>query len=355
MAAKFRLTTDRGVWSGAYRELLRPRTVAVAGTSVVLFAVAMTIFGPLGTLAALEPLPRFAYWGLCAGITFPLTYSVAAVALYLTRHRSLIEIVAAVAVAVLFEGVLCTAVVIAADLLLIPARTVPLSPIRTYLTVTVVVAVCTFFAHYAVFQRISQGHTAAAVADAAAPGAGSPPGRRDAPRVVAGGGAAPPGAGSASGAAALLRSRTELPAEARPEPPSRARTTAPAGRRSATRPPLTASQARFHDRLSHAVSRDIIYLKADDHYVNVRTSAGSCLVRKRFANAVADLGALGVQVHRSYWVAHRHMVTTVRRDGRTMLRVTGGEYVPISRPYLATVRDALRAKSFPPAGADHIT
>lgn len=314
-----RFATERGVWSDAYRELLRPRTVAVALVSVALFAVAVTIFGPLGTLEALEPLPRFAYWGLCAAITFPLTYSVAAVALYLTRRRSLIEIVPAVAAAVLFEGLLCTAVVLAADMMLIPARAPPLSPTSTYLTVTVVVAVCTFFAHYVVFQRISQGRTAAGPA---------------APRVTSG---------------------TTAPGDAvpvRPPPgtsdPS-ARVAASAGRRSADRTPLTAPQARFLDRLSRTVSRDVIYLKAEDHYVQVQTTGGSCLVRKRFANAVADLGSLGMQVHRSYWVAHRHVLTTVRRDGRTMLRVTGGHTLPISRPFLGAVQETLRGTPLRPA------
>ena len=104
-----RLATERGLWGDAYRELLRPRTVAIALASVALFVVAMTIFGPLGTLEALGPPRRLAYWAVCAGITFPLCYAWAAVVLYLARHRSLIEIVPAVVAAVLFEGLLCTA------------------------------------------------------------------------------------------------------------------------------------------------------------------------------------------------------------------------------------------------------
>ena len=283
------LATGRGLWRGAYRELLRPRTVAVALASVTLFTVAMTIFGPLGT-STLEPLPRFAYWALCAGITFPLCYAVAAVVLYLTRLASLIEIVPAAAAAVLFEGLVCTAVVLAADSQFLPARTPPLNRAHTYLTVTIVVAVCTFFTHYVVFQRILHNRAL-----------------------------------SARGNAGPVRPQGDAAAQ------------------------LTPQQARFHDRLSPTVSRDVVCLRMDDHYVNVYTTGGSCLVLMRFADAVADLGALGMQVHRSYWVAHRHMLTTVRRDGRTMLRVTGGQNVPISRPYLAAVREALRAQPSPPA------
>ena len=335
MAGKRRPITRRGVWSDAYRELLRPRSGAIALASVALFVVAMTIFGPPGTLEVLGPLHRFAYWALCAGITFPLCYAWAAVVLYLTRRRSLIEMLLAAMVAVLFEGLFCTAAVLAADLLFLPARTSPLSPVRTYLTVTIVVAMSTLFVHYGVFLQLSHGRTDAA-ADRSAP-ADPPPGGRDATRDTASGSEpAPAGAGGVA------------PRTTEPDAPISTR----ASRRSANREPLTASQARFHDLLSRAVSRDIIYLRADDHYVHVHTSDGSCLVRRRFASAVTDLGALGVQVHRSYWVAHRHMRSTVRRDGRTMLRVTGRQEVPISRPYLAAVRAALHAKSNLPAGGE---
>ena len=323
------LATERGLWGDAYRELLKPRTVAVALASVALFAVAMTIFGPLGTLETLEPLPRFAYWSLSAAVTFPLCYALAAVVLYLTRRRSLIEIVPAVVAAVLLEGMLCAAVLLAADLLFVPAHVSPLSPLSTYLTATVVVAVCTFFAHYVVFLRIDHGRIAAAGRRSAA-GAAAPAARRGSvPAAADGSDPAPAGSG--------------------PPPSPRARPAPPASDRAAAREQLTPQQARFYRRLPRAVGRDIIFLKVDDHYVDVHTGAGSCLVLMRFADAVTDLGALGMQVHRSYWVAYRHMLATVRRDRRTMLRVTGGRVVPISRPYLPAVRAAVRAPPSRPA------
>ena len=320
-----RLATERGLWGDAYRELLSPRTVAMALTSVALFVVAMTIFGPLGT-STVEPLPRFAYWALCAGLTFPLCYAWAAVVLYLARRRSLIEIVPAVVAAVLFEGLICTAVVLAADEWFLPAHALRRDPVSTYLTVTVVVAMCTLFAHYGVFLQIA-GRRAAAVADRSSPGAALPSDRRaDTPGAASGRGRAPP-------RTTEPRERTAAPATERP-----------ADREPFTPRPLTPQQARFHDRLSRAVSRDVICLEMDDHYVNVYTTGGSCLILMRFADAVADLGGIGLQVHRSHWVAHRHMLATVRRDGRTMLRVTGGRNVPVSRPYLPAVRAALRAQ-----------
>ena len=337
----------RDLWGDAYRELLRPRSVAVTLASVILFVVAMTIFGPLGTLETLRPLPRFAYWAVSAAITFPFCYAVAAVTLYLTRRRSLLGIVPAVAAGVLLEGFICMVVVVSAHLVFIP-HVPPPDPVNTYLTVTVVVAVCTFFAHYVVFLRTSHGRAVVPErSDEAAP-----PVRHDA--VVAGRGSetvpasvtvevgtTAPGAGAPSGGGNMRGAAVAGSPAARPATQNRAHVP----RRGGSEPGrLTAQQARFYRRLSRTVSRDIVYLRMDDHYVQVSSIDGSCLILMRFADAVVELGDLGMQVHRSYWVARRHMLAVVRREGRPMVRVTGGDHVPISRPYFPAVRDALHVE-----------
>ena len=98
---------------------------------------------------------------------------------------------------------------------------------------------------------------------------------------------------------------------------------------------------RFLDRLPEKLGRDLIYLKTADHYVEAFTTAGSTLVLMRFVDAIAELdGAGGMRVHRSYWVAARHVEGTARRHGRTTLRLTGGHEVPVSRSHLAAVRAA---------------
>lgn len=99
--------------------------------------------------------------------------------------------------------------------------------------------------------------------------------------------------------------------------------------------------ARFLDRLPEKLGRDLVYLKTADHYVEAFTTAGSTLVLIRFVDAIAELeGAGGLRVHRSYWVASRHVARVARRHGRTTLRLTGGHEVPVSRTYLAAVRAA---------------
>ena len=103
----------------------------------------------------------------------------------------------------------------------------------------------------------------------------------------------------------------------------------------------SAPGARFLDRLPEKLGRDLVYLKTADHYVEAFTTAGSTLVLMRFVDAVAELdGAGGLRVHRSYWVARRHVEGAARQEGRTTLRLTGGHEVPVSRTYMAAVRAA---------------
>lgn len=102
-----------------------------------------------------------------------------------------------------------------------------------------------------------------------------------------------------------------------------------------------ATAERFLDRLPEQAGRDLVCLKMADHYVEVFTTSGSTLLLMRFADAVAELeGADGLRVHRSHWVACKHVVGALRRNGRTILRLTGGHEVPVSRGYLAEVRAA---------------
>ncbi|MYE10887.1 MAG: LytTR family transcriptional regulator [Gammaproteobacteria bacterium] len=104
---------------------------------------------------------------------------------------------------------------------------------------------------------------------------------------------------------------------------------------------LGAGAQRFLDRLPKHVGRDIVCLSMADHYVEVFTTEGSTLVLMRFSDALSELDAAdGLRVHRSHWVSRGHVTGATRRNGRTLLRLTGGREVPVSRAYLADVRTA---------------
>ena len=101
---------------------------------------------------------------------------------------------------------------------------------------------------------------------------------------------------------------------------------------------------RLLESLPEPVGQDVVYVHVSGHYLEVVTTSGSVVVLMRLADAVAALGDRGMQIHRSYWVASRHIRHLVRRDHRMLLCLTGGYEIPVSHPFLPTVRNFI-AKS----------
>ena len=101
---------------------------------------------------------------------------------------------------------------------------------------------------------------------------------------------------------------------------------------------------RLLESLPAPVGKDVVYVHVSGHYLNVVTTSGSVVVQMRLADAVAALDDRGMQVHRSYWVAARHVRRLVRRDHRMQLCLTDGHEVPVSHPFLPSVRNFI-AKS----------
>ena len=71
----------------------------------------------------------------------------------------------------------------------------------------------------------------------------------------------------------------------------------------------------FFDRVPGKLGTDIVSLQAQDHYLKVTTAIGSELVLLRLADAEKELESTGgLRVHRSWWVARKH-VHELKRDG----------------------------------------
>ena len=106
--------------------------------------------------------------------------------------------------------------------------------------------------------------------------------------------------------------------------------------------PDAATESPFFDRLPKALGTDIVSLQAQDHYLKVTTAVGSEMVLLRLTDAEKELAtADGLRVHRSWWVAKKH-VAELRRDGdRVFLEMAHGEEIPVSRSYVKAVREAL--------------
>lgn len=83
----------------------------------------------------------------------------------------------------------------------------------------------------------------------------------------------------------------------------------------------------------------LIAVEAEDHYLRIRTEAGSALVLMRLGDALDLLSTMdGFRTHRSWWVA-RTAVQTVRwKGGRGALALSDGSFAPVSRTYAAALK-----------------
>lgn len=95
-------------------------------------------------------------------------------------------------------------------------------------------------------------------------------------------------------------------------------------------------------KLPHHLGREIVAVRAQDHYLEVTTPKGSCMVLMRLGDAVRDLEGLnGMQVHRSWWINLAHVARTERgANGPEIVLTTGGR-VPVGRSYRAAFRAAV--------------
>jgi hypothetical protein len=92
-------------------------------------------------------------------------------------------------------------------------------------------------------------------------------------------------------------------------------------------------------RLPKRLGNEIVALEAEDHYLRVHTTLGSDLVLMRLSDAIAAVGPdLGLQVHRSWWVAHDAICEIIKSEQRSHLKLRNGLLVPVGRTYSAAVR-----------------
>ena len=102
-------------------------------------------------------------------------------------------------------------------------------------------------------------------------------------------------------------------------------------------------------RLPSRLGEEIVALEAEDHYLRVHTTLGSDLVLMRLSDAIASIEPdLGLQVHRSWWVADDAICEIIRSEQRSHLKLRNGLLVPVGRTYSAAVRS--RAASLPLGG-----
>jgi hypothetical protein len=104
-------------------------------------------------------------------------------------------------------------------------------------------------------------------------------------------------------------------------------------RKSTPRPSPVAEDAGggFYSRLPRAIGRDIILVSSDMHYLHVYTSLGKCMILGTIRDAAEQLGDNGMLVHRSHWVAHKHVSRLARRGRKWECVMSNDQRVPVSR------------------------
>ncbi len=97
-------------------------------------------------------------------------------------------------------------------------------------------------------------------------------------------------------------------------------------------------------RLPARLGREVQLLVAAEHYLRVVTPLGEAMVLYRLGDAIRDMeaaGIVGVQVHRTYWIATAAIAAQHREGSRLSLETRGGQLVPVSRSY----KQALKAQT----------
>lgn len=100
-----------------------------------------------------------------------------------------------------------------------------------------------------------------------------------------------------------------------------------------------AAPPAFLARAAVQRTEDVLALNAEEHYVCIHTEESTELVHYRFGDAVREMPPeLGLQVHRSWWVADDAVRSATRGARRWQLQLSTGVSVPVSDSYVTAVR-----------------
>lgn len=97
----------------------------------------------------------------------------------------------------------------------------------------------------------------------------------------------------------------------------------------------------FFAALPAAIGDDIVSVSADLHCLVVHTAEGKATIWFALRDAVRALGDRGLQVHRSHWVARRHVRRVRRGGGEWQIELSDGRRLPVSRRRRPAVRAEL--------------
>lgn len=89
--------------------------------------------------------------------------------------------------------------------------------------------------------------------------------------------------------------------------------------------------------LPDEIRENIVYVHVSGHYVEIITTSGTEVLLMRLSDVANALEGQGMQTHRSYWVAYRHVLRIEKYERRAVLHLTGEHKVPVSRSFRGEV------------------
>lgn len=122
-------------------------------------------------------------------------------------------------------------------------------------------------------------------------------------------------------------------------------------------PPSPSPRPSWCERLPSEVGTDVIAVASELQYLRVWTPRGCALILGALADVESESAAQGLRVHRSWWVASRHVISVRRTATGAVCLMSDGHQVPVSRRRRAEVlsRFGDGAQYRPPEPSEAVT
>jgi len=95
------------------------------------------------------------------------------------------------------------------------------------------------------------------------------------------------------------------------------------------------SEPAFYSLLPDDIKDELVFLKAELHYLEVVTKKGKALILYNLKDAISDIGEIanyqGFQPHRSFWVSKKYIKSLAKEGRQGKLQLANGESIPVSR------------------------
>ena len=262
--------------------------IVVMLTTSAIVVVVFSLLGTVGNYHVESPLERIAYGALYTSLCLPGFYALQVVVLYFLRFWKPIGILAGLAFAALLGSFQCSAMMHTIESLTRPAYPVEAGFLRLYFVVATSALSCQILYFYLVRQRVRHRPP---VAVPSGTGRDAPAAARDANEAATASegedlnGKEPSNPGDVSPTVAVQDESADSRGHPNRQEPAAEQANPDTQQLAAYRP--AGKPGALLKLLPDRLGTDLIYIKSEDHYLEVHTTVGSSLVKMRFSAALA--------------------------------------------------------------------